>query len=1340
MTNSKLTPVDFNPFEEGKEIDTIAFINEPQKEIWLSCILGGEESNLAYNESVSMDLNGTFYPEYFKEALQEVVSRHEALRSTVSPNGEMLIIYKKHLLNIHAEDLSGSKNQNELLEEFVTAEMLNKFDLKEGPLYRFFLHKLSETNFYFTLVVHHIISDGWSLGVMLEDLSKIYNAKISGKPALLDEAPQISTYADEQVDFNQSENYQLTKRFWLNMYKDNVPVVDLPVDYPRTILRTYKSNRIDHDIPLELVEQLRVTGAKAGCSLVNILLSAFEVFLFLETNQRDVVTGLPVAGQAASGKFGLVGHCVNLLPLRCIIDTENSFDEFLRIRKKAFLDAYEHQNLTFGKLIQSLNIKRDPSRIPLVPVVFNIDSGTSDGVLFDQLDYTLISNPRAYETFEIFLNATRAKSSFTLQWSYNKQLFKDTTIERMAASFNLLLKNLVDNPSITIKELAANHIKPTRDKLKIWNNTAAPYPADTDLSTLINDTALKFPDKKAVTFNGQTLSYKELIDQSNQLAAYFISKNIKNGDIIGVSVERSVEMVVCLLAILKAGATYLPLDPEYPLDRLTYMIADAGTKMLIISEAYTGKYNSGIPEIIVENIWPELASYSASHQETSIKSSDLAYILYTSGSTGRPKGVKISHRNLINFLTSMQGAPGLSPDDKLLSITTISFDIAGLEIYLPLITGAELVVCNTEATKDGRLLLDLIKEKKITVMQATPSTWRMMVDSNWTDKFSLKALCGGEAMPKELAENLLELTTEVWNLYGPTETTVWSAIKKISKEDEKITIGKPIQNTQIYVLNDRYEILPIGVSGEIFIGGDGLSSGYLNQPELTEERFIKDPFSDKAGARLYQTGDLGTFLESGEVVCHGRIDQQVKIRGHRIELGEIEYLLAEQQQVKQAVVVVREDKIDNRRLVAYIVLTDDATKSAYTEEGSLIIPKSLKDEWKSTLRAQLPDYMVPNDFVALKEFPLTPNNKIDKKALPKPVLKTTSSNPFEYGSANEKIISNIWSAVLGIENIGTEDDFFELGGHSLLAVKVMTAIEKQTGKRLPLSVLFENSSIEKLAKKIDGDKVEKWNALVPIRTSGLKPPVFMIHGGGLNVLLYKSLSEYMDEDRPIYAFQALGLNKETPLKDTVEEIASVYIEEMMQVNPNGPYYLLGYSLGGIIAYEMAKQLKSMGKEVKFLAAVDTYAGNMRTLDPPSGLSKKIIRQLNKIPFLIRSFNKYPADTIKYQIFILQKRIKNMFSSEIITEEEHFTAYEKTIYESYSRAHENYIMIPADIKIDLFKVEKRIYFLDDLVSLGWAPFAGKGLKIHVIPGDHATFLKAPYDKEFAHLLQAAIDAN
>ncbi len=867
------------------------------------------------------------------------------------------------------------------------------------------------------------------------------------------------------------------------------------------------------------------------------------------------------------------------------------------------------------------------------------------------------------------------------------------------------------------------------------NNTSADYPKDKVLPYFLNECAKKYLDKVAVRFFDRDLTYRELYESSNKLAKVLIDNGIKASDVVGLALDRSPEMIISLLAILKSGAAYVPLDPEYPKDRIEFMLEDSSAKILLTATKYHNHFSANAKEVLIEDAWLKFGDYTADEPTPKVNSTDLAYILYTSGSTGKPKGVQIRHFNLVNLLLSVQKQPAFTENDVTLAITTISFDIAGLDIYMPLISGSKLIITSSANAKDGRVLLDLVKAEKVSIMQATPYTWRMMIEAGWDEHLPLKIICGGEALAKDLAEKLIWRTNELWNMYGPTETTIYSTLKLV-KSEENITIGKPLDNTQIYILDEKLNNLTNGSIGEIYIAGDGVAAGYLNRPELNAEKFIDDKFSALPGAKMYRSGDLGKYQPNGDIQCLGRIDHQVKVRGYRIELEEIENTLVKQDDVKQAVVIARDDMPGDPRLVAYIVVADTAAQADF---------KSLIEGWQKALLAKLPEYMVPDDFVPMEVIPITPNGKIDRKALPKPDLSVFNRSG-EYVAPRtdiEKQIAEIWQESMGIEKISIFDNFFALGGRSLIAVQIMAKIEKQTGKRLPLATLFEHSTIEKLALRLNMDsKSITWESLVPIKPNGSKMPLYIVHGAGLNVLLFNALAMNMDEEQPVYGLQARGLNGIDEPLDVMEEIAANYIAEILNQNPNGPYALAGYSLGGTIAYEMAHQMIAMGKDVKVLAVFDTYADQTDIVLPAWKRVLKNIR-LYCMHFLF-SFvllAEDPKRTVEYKSLIMKRKIIRLYWKLFPGKEEKregFFAYDNEIDEASAKAKRNYILKPLNIVVDLFKAKKKTFYIDDFKFLGWREFALKGVNVHEIPGEHNTIFAPPNDKEFAVVLQQCLD--
>jgi amino acid adenylation domain-containing protein len=1317
--------VDFNPFT-GPEIVRVAPATEAQLEIWTSFMIGGEDASRAYNESVSLDLFGDLDDDAMIRSLYNVVERHEALRTVFSADGKQLCVFKSVPAKVKYNDISALKEteQQQIIDDYLKEDAKQSFDLLGGPLFRIALFKQSIQKHYLVFSAHHIVCDGWSLGIIIRDLSMLYRANQLGLPVDLPAAPLFSEYAVKQIRNANSRAQAAVDQYWINQYKNDVPVLDLPTDFERPKLRTYKSRRDDYPLDASLVSAIKKVGASNGCSFVVTMVAAFEVYLNKLTNQQDIVLGLPAAGQSASGSYDLVGHGVNLLPLRSKPDANQTFADYLKGRKSAVLDAFEHQNLTFGSLLKKLSIKRDPSRVPLIPVVFNVDMGMDNGVDFGSLRYKLTYNPREYETFELFVNIADAEGGLQVEWSYNTQLFKPETIEQMMGGFKYLLKTVVNNPGVQLKDVLLMDSEQLYLRLKKRNDTTAAYPSLIPVHQLIDDIAQRYPQKIAVRSQQMGITYRDLVFKANQLAQVLINNNVMPGDKVGLALDRSIDMVVALLAILKSGAAYVPLDVTYPQDRLVYMLEDSEAKVLLTSTKYEELIPAQIVKLFIEN---DKGTIAENIKLPVVGGKDLAYLIYTSGSTGKPKGVGIAHCSLVNFLCSMQKEPGVNVDDKLLAVTTISFDIAGLEIYLPLITGASLVLADTDTTKDGRALLQTIYAEQITVMQATPATWKMMLDAGWSQTKNLKVLCGGEALSKTLANQLVAKSKDVWNMYGPTETTIWSTTKQISKNEGLITVGAPIANTQVYILDDYSKPVADGAIGEIAIGGDGVANGYYRQPELTASKFIINKFL--SDTPIYLTGDLGKFDEQGDLVCLGRADQQIKIRGYRIEVGEIEQQLMQLSDVNGAVVlgVVGADGL--QRLVGYV------TTAANSDQHTALI-----QYWRTKLKGWLPAHMIPSELYIIAEFPLTPNGKIDRKTLGSrtDLINKPTDTYTAPRNAVEQNLAEIWAELMGVEKVGIYDDFFELGGHSLIAAQMMAEVEKRTGKYVPLSILFAHPTIEKLAERLQHNK-QTQGSLVAIKPTGNRMPVFIIHGAGLNVLMFNFLATTVDVEQPIYALQAKGLNGIDEPADDVKSLASYYISEILTVSPDGPVALAGYSLGGIIAIEMAEQLTQMGREVKMLAMIDSYAEvNVFNENWYVKIFKKLGRQVAKLWFVIYSLFTSFRLTVKYQNIIVKNKVKHVLGMTSPEESELVSPLAKEIYNRMEAGLNQYKLLPYDGVITIFKAKVRAYYVRDQKYLGWKPFALKGVKTYDVPGDHKQMFDASNNKIFAEMLQEALN--
>ena len=914
--------------------------------------------------------------------------------------------------------------------------------------------------------------------------------------------------------------------------------LDLPTDRPRGAGQGRSASSPPVGLSRDLSQRLSASAEKLRVSPRSIFLGAFAVLLQRYTRQCELVVGTSV--QVAAGD-ALVERVV---PLRIELSPTESFSDIF-VAVEAELAR-----------IDEAAAYADETTVPKVLFTHGTFNGGHAGC-----DLALV------------IGTADEDAEFSIV--FDPELFEPATITRMQGHLLTLLEAAVADPGrvgIRTPVLTTDE----QDLLLVrWNATEAEYPRSrTD--ELIAASAKAKPNETAVEMDSEQLTYAELEAKANQLAWTLQRLGVGPNELVGICLERSLDMVVALLGVMKAGGAYVPIDPAFPADRQQFMLDDSEARVLITQESLLHTLPSHAAEIVcVDRDARAIAAESSAAPSCAASQDDLAYVIYTSGSTGRPKGVEIPHRALVNFLTTMAERPGLSDTDTLVAVTTLSFDIAGLELYLPLAQGARLVLASRDTATDPRHLADLIERSQATIVQATPSTWRMLVDAGWEgpERPGLKVLCGGEELPAVLAEQLIARGLELWNMYGPTETTIWSTTGRIDSTEGGLTIGRPIANTRILILDENLELLPVGIPGELHIGGDGLARGYLKRPELTEERFIPDPFSSRPGARMYKTGDLARYRATGEIEFLGRLDNQVKVRGYRIELGEIETCLARHPSVRAAAVTTRTDGPGGARLIGYVI-----------PSGESVAVRELRRYLGETL----PSYMIPASIVSLEAFPLTPNGKIDRKALPAPTReRPADSELVEPRSALEQRLATIWEEVLDISPIGVTDDFFELGASSLVAAQLFARIEHELGASLPLAPVFQAPTIEALAKLIDEGPGKGQNtSLVPIQAKGTKPPFFCVHGGAGTILHLQPLANRLGIDQPFYGLQAKGLYGGDPPLRTIESMAQHYLAELRTVQPHGPYYLGGYCFGAIVAFDMAHRLREDGEEVAILVTMN----------------------------------------------------------------------------------------------------------------------------------------------------------
>ena len=1054
-------------------------LSRGQKALWF--LQQVKPDNIVYNITRAVWIDTGLDVHALERTFNRLAERHSALRTTFhAKDGEPVQrIYDVPGKLFDAEDASGWNR--DYLEKRIFEESNKPFELEKGPLFKVCLFSISESRHLMLISVHHIITDFWSLSIILNDMAIFYNEEKSGVKAEL--APikyDYFEFAEQQEKILQGEEGKRLWEYWKNQLGGELPVLNLPTDKQRPAVQTYNGQTISFIINDEITGKLKEIAKRNGATLYMVLLAAYEILLHRYSGQRQVLVGSPTSGRDDAAFSEVVGYFINPVVLKSEYADNQKFSEFLSTTRKTVLDAFSNQRFPFPTLVERLQPQRETAYSPVFQAMFVLqkahmlnDKGLTPfalGMPDVQMklgELRLRSAEISQKTSQFDLTAafaeTEAGLAATLE--YNSDLFHPSTMERIAGNFEVLLRDISNNPDKVVSKLQIINEKEREKVLTDWNKTEGDYPQSC-IHQMIEEQVRKTPDKTAVTFKNERLTYLELNKKSNQLAHYLRKQGVGPGTLVGLCINRSLNMLIGLLAILKAGGTYVPLDPSYPAERLAYMLQDSKLPLLVTG----GNLSAFVPDIPVkivdlDALCEQISDETSENPENDVSQDNAAYVIYTSGSTGKPKGVRISHRALVNFIISMQKEPGLTQEDNILSVTTLSFDIAGLELYLPLSAGAGLVIASKEAVYDADELIGEISRNNITVMQATPATWRMLIDAGWKGNGKLKILCGGEAMPRELADQLLKRCGCLWNMYGPTETTIWSTIMNVKSGSGQISIGRPILNTQIYILDSNMEPVPIGVTGEIYIGGNGLADGYLNRPQLTSERFVDNPFKNGRNYKMYRTGDLGRYLPDGNIEALGRVDNQLKIRGFRIEPGEIEALLARHPDIHEAVVAAKEVNKGDRQLIAYYTC------------GNETAPADI--ELRNLLKQDLPTYMIPSAFVKMTALPLTPNGKVDRLSLPVPEalsgavtavvadnVEKRNTNP---RSSIEKMIVEIWREVLHIENIGTEDNFFDIGGHSLLLSKVYNLLKKQVNKEITMVDMFKYPTVQSLAGFLDTD-------------------------------------------------------------------------------------------------------------------------------------------------------------------------------------------------------------------------------------------------------------------------------
>ncbi|WP_026735861.1 non-ribosomal peptide synthetase [Fischerella sp. PCC 9605] len=1298
-----------------------------------------------YNIPIAFHIQGNLKIAALEQSLNEIIKRHEVWRTNFrlvngEPIQEIFTQSTWDLSIINLEHLSG-KVWEEEVKQIAAKEAQKPFNLSKGLLVRATLLRLSEEEHVLLVTMHHIITDGWSCGVFLRELSTLYAAFSTNQPSPLSELPiQYADFAVWQRDRIQGKFLATQLNYWRQQLSGELPILQLPTDRPRPNVTTVAGAKQYFKFSKALTDALRQLSQQADATLFMSLLAAFNILLYRYTDQEDILIGSPIANRNRAELEGMLGLFVNTLVLRNNLSGNPSFRELLHRVREVTLDAYAHQDLPFEILVEELHPERDLSRNPLYEVMFVLQNSPMSVQEVSGLTLRTVEFDSGTAQLDIFLSMSESQEGLTGFLEYNTDIFDAATITQFINNFQTLLENIIANPEQRLNELSLLTASEQEQLLFKFNQTCADYPQDASLHQLFEQQVELTPLSLALISESEEVTYCQLNQRVNQLAHYLQKQNVTKETLVALCLERSVDMVVGILAVLKAGGAYIPLDPSYPVERLNFMLCDSQASVLITQQEILEKLSLSSAKTVCLDIHKdEIAQESQENPISTSSSENLAYIIYTSGSTGTPKGVLGTHRGTVNGLHWLWKTYPFTPGEVCCQKTAISFVDSVWEIFAPLLQGIPTVIINDATILDPQLFIEALAHHKVTRIILVPSLLRLLLDnySHLTKKLSQLKLwiTSGEALSVKLVQTFRELMpfAKLINLYGSSEVSAnatYYDTSLLSGQANSVPIGRPIDNTQIYVLNHDLQPTPIGVVGELYVSGDGLARGYLYRPELTQERFIDNPFIPKT--KLYKTGDLVRHLKDGNLEYLGRHDEQVKIRGFRVELGEIATAIAQHPDVQESVVIARDDAQKNQTLIAYIVTNK----------------QDIKTQFLSYLQQKLPNYMLPSAFIVLDALPLTPNGKVDKLALPNNEIIRQNTNKSFVAPRNftELALVKAWENILNTNPIGITDNFFDLGGHSFLAVRLMAQIYDKFGHNLPLSTLFENPTIEKLAAIVSQPfRESSGSPLVAINSSGDKIPFFCMHGAGGDISQYFKLSKILGEDYPFYALEHRP-DPEQPEIISVEETATRYLKEIRKTHPNGPYLLGGHCYGGVLAFEMAQQIHKQGQTVGLVVIIDAILPET-SIEPTDDDDAKFLLRIaeeikigNDIDFSL-PFEELRDLSLHEQLHLVNKKANFIFSdAEIKDFLRHYQIFKANV-----QAMRDYIPQVYPHSLTIFRAQEEIihdfdnpeWSTDDPL-LGWGKCSSQSIQVVEVPGNHFSILLEPHIQELAKQLRICID--
>ena len=1294
-----------------------------------------------YNFSFEYRILGTLNKEVLFASLAEIVRRHEALRTSIIVNGEqpLQVVNSGEDWSAELIDLSdiGGEAAKQEAKRLSYEAAKRTFDLAHGSLFRAWLLRLSPTEHLLQIVVHHIIFDGWSIKVLVKELESLYAAFAANRPSPL---PELTVqYGDFSVwQRKQLEGTRLAEllAFWKKTLA-NLPAFEVVPDYPRPAQQTYHGAVRPFSLRTIESQFLNTWSRRHGATLFMTLLAAVTTVLMNRTGQMDIPLATAVANRNQIEIEPLIGFFVNTLVLRIDLGGNPPFSELVDRVRDVVLAAQTSQELPFEKLVEEMQPVRDPKRNPLVQILFALQERSLakaprfDNLEVEQLRFQSVDTTR----FDLELHLWDTGKGIEGIVVYNTDLFDVASAERLSLHLQDTLSAIVADPDRRISDLPRMGHSERAEVLNEWCCGAEIGRLPYCLHEIVEQQVNRTPSRVAVQYGEQRLTYWELNQRANRLSHYLTQMGVEAEVRVGVCLNRSLDMIVALLGVLKAGGVYVPLDPAHPQERINYVLKDAHVAVLISSGQTRGALPAPLSVCVVEldGEWEQIAAQNEANPRVKLDKGNLAYVIYTSGSTGRPKGVAIQHSNAVAF---SQWAQQVFSEDELsgvLASTSICFDLSVFEIFVPLSVGGRVIIVDNALD-----VADLSQNEHVTLINTVPSAMTELVRAKALPATLRTVNLAGEALHNALVQQIYQPghVQRVLNLYGPSEDTTYSTYAGLAMGDEagNAPIGRPITNSQAFVLDEHegHQPVPVGAVGELYLGGEGLARGYLDRPDLTAERFVPNHFSSSPGGRLYRTGDRVRWLSNGTLEFLGRSDHQVKIRGYRIEFGEVEAALLTHPAVGNAVVTVQSDSAGAKQLVAYLERQPDVDAPEWN---------SLREH----LRKSIPEYMVPAFFAVLDRLPLTPNGKVDRQALSAAAveLHSNSRSYLPPRDSCELQCAQIWEQVLGVTPIGVRDNFFELGGHSLSAFVVIIRIRKAFGCDLPISVLFERPTVEELAGILRGDTdLAAFSLLVPLQRAGTRSPFFCVHPAGGNVLCFAALMRHIGRDQPFFGVQSRALAEEELVVRSLEEIAEDYVQAIRQVQPKGPYFLGGYCIGGVIVFEMARRLQQTGEQIAALVLIDSFA--------PDALSKEEFDDALALSWFGRDLG-MPAGK---RLSIPAEELRGLRSEEAF-EKVLATAKQEEVLPKETEASQlrRYFHCYLANSVAAVTYEPRLYSgpitmlhardeedkYDLGSSLGWRPLIDGEIEVHEIPGDHATILFEPNVQVLAERLLQVLAA-